>query len=525
MSGNPENEVLVSRLGPDSAMALFLSLSQPAALVDSDGETVLAVNAALVQRCGHAEQELQTAGLTRLRQLLHDSPPGDRDQLASGSLVPAASGDHPVSFWLAAADPREGNNRDRDPITGLHTKHAIEARIRDLLAAGKQGVLIRFEVDQFKLINDAFGREAGNHLLGCLGRLIASLLPVDQAPAHLGGDDFAVALIDVDVDRAWAIAEGVRLQIAAQGFEWGGRGYGVTTSIGIAAFADAFQDYGELMKAADSACEAAKTRGRNRIEIFHREDRELRRVRGEQSWGGRVLDALEDNRFALFRQRIEPLQSGVGREHWEILLRVRGASGWTSPVDFVVAAERYGLMPQMDRRVISRTLRELSKLPKDARPVMAINLSGNSLGDRSLAAYIERMLELNEVEPSTIRFEITETAAIANTSRAVELVNALRALGCRVALDDFGAGMSSFSYLKALEVDMIKIDGSFVRTLLSDAVDAATVESMVQIAALRGLQTVAECVEDAASLERLRELGVDFAQGFYLHRPEPWSLP
>jgi diguanylate cyclase (GGDEF)-like protein len=515
----------VSRLGSDAAMALFLSLSQPAALVDSDGETLLAVNAVLVQRCGRSEADVQAAGLVRVRQWLHDADQGAHDQPATGALIPASSDERPLSFWLAPVAVREDPDRDRDPLTGLRSKHALEARLRDLLTAGTPGVLIRFEVDQFKLINDAFGREAGNHLLVCLGRLMASLLPLDQAPAHLGGDDFAVALTDVDVDRAWQIAEGVRLQIAAQGFEWGGRGYGVTTSIGIAAFADAFQDYGELMKAADSACEAAKTRGRNRIEIYHREDRELRRVRGEQSWGGRVLDALEDNRFALFRQRIEPLQPGIGREHWEILLRVRGASGWTSPVDFVVAAERYGLMPQMDRRVISRTLRELSKLPEDARPVMAINLSGNSLGDRSLAAYIARMLELNEVAPSTIRFEITETAAIANTSRAVALVDALRALGCHVALDDFGAGMSSFSYLKALEVDMIKIDGSFVRNLLCDAVDAATVESMVQIAGLRGLQTVAECVEDAASLERLRELGVHFAQGFHLHRPEPWSLP
>ncbi|MDD3763936.1 MAG: EAL domain-containing protein [Nevskiales bacterium] len=504
------------------ATELFRGIPTPAAVLGADGQRVLAVNPALLASSGLSEDALLAGDFEQLRRAV--CAEGGKAGCTERVLrVSDADGD--VLVWFAEPGADDSERPQRDPATGLLDKHAFEARLRRLLNERRDGVLIRFEVDQFKLINDAYGRAAGAQLLAELGRLIAAQVRGEDEPAYLGGDDFAVLLEGCDLDHAWHVAERVRLQVAAQGFEWSGRGYGVTVSVGIASFADAYQDLGELMKAADVACEASKSRGRNRIEIFHRDDSELERVRGEQSWGARVLDVLEDGKFALFRQRITPLHDDLGPEHYEVLLRIRGLHGWTVPPDFVVAAERYGLMPQVDRRIIARTLRQLARVEPGERAVMAINLSGSSLSDQSLAAYISRMLEQTEVSPQHVRFEITETAAIANISRAVALVGSLRELGCRVALDDFGAGMSSFSYLKSLEVDMIKIDGSFVRNVTRDAVDAATVESMVKVASLRGLQTVAECVEDAASLNRLRELGVHYAQGFFLHRPEPWYLP
>jgi diguanylate cyclase (GGDEF)-like protein len=504
------------------ASTLLRQFPQPLAVIDGSGSRVLLVNDVLAQRCGGARIDTAPPELAQLQRVLAETRPGD-------SICTHL---HPIQFdggramlWLPEHCSGDAAPASRDDLTGLESRLAFETRLRGLLAAHADGVLIRLEVDQFKLINDAYGREAGNQLLVQLGQLIASLVRDDDEPARLGGDEFAIVVDGGDIERAWQIAERVRLQVAAQGFEWNGRAYGVTMSAGIATFADAYHDFGELMAAADTACEAAKARGRNRIEIYRREDREVHRLRGEQSWGASVLDTLEASRFALYRQRIEPLAADRGSGHCEVLLRVRGVSGWTPPGEFVAAAERYGMMPQVDRRVIARVLRELSVLPAEQRPVCAINLSGHSLGDQALASYISRMLDRFEVAPESICFEITETAAIANTGRAVALVGALKRLGCSVALDDFGAGMSSFSYLKSLDVDMIKIDGSFVRHVATDEVDAATVEGMVRIARLRGLRTVAECVEDAASLQRLTDLGVHCAQGFYLHRPEPWSLP
>ncbi len=506
-----------------SASTLLHQFPQPLAVIDEMSSRVLLVNAALAERCERDASELMALPLLQIQQIYAESL-----SLAFGTMGHL----HPIQLdgcrallWLAEQSAGEAAIVSRDELTGLESRRAFEDRLRGLLAAQQEGVLIRFEVDQFKLINDAYGRDAGNQLLIQLGRLLASLVRDEDEPARLGGDEFAIVIPSSDIERAWQVAERVRLQVAAQGFEWNGHAYGVTMSVGIATFADAYNDFAELMAAADTACEAAKSRGRNRIEIYRREDREVNRLRGEQSWGARVLDTLEASRFALYRQRIEPLAPEHGRGHCEVLLRVRGVAGWSTPAEFVAAAERYGLMPQVDRRVIARVMRELSQLPSHERQLCAINLSGHSLGDQGLVAYIERMLERYEIEPGDVCFEITETAAIANTSRAVALVGALKKLGCAVALDDFGAGMSSFSYLKTLDVDMIKIDGSFVRHVATDEVDAATIEGMVKIARLRGLTTVAECVEDEASLRRLTDLGVHCAQGFYLHRPEPWSLP
>ncbi len=509
---------LAHRLDGMSARALLRQMPQPMAVLDASGDTVHLVNAALVERAQVGEARLMELNLQALTQVFSDATSG------SGYTHAIEFEGREALLWMADHQ-RPETLVARDPTTGLISRPVLESRLRSALNEHASGALLRIEVDQFLLINDAYGRQAANELLSQLGALILAQMRGGGEPAWVGGGDFLVQVTAAEPTEAWRLAERLRLQVAAQGFEWRGHHYGVTISVGLAFNESAYYDFNELMSAAEVACRTARERGRTRIEQYRSADHEVSRMRGEQSWGGRVLAALENNTFALYRQRIDPVIVGASAPHYEVLLRLPVATGWTTPVEFVAAAERYGLMPQLDRRIIVRALRELSRMPVEQRPVTSVNLSAHSLSDPGMVAYIERMLERFEVHARHLCLEITETAAIANTSQAGAMVKALKAMGCRVALDDFGAGMSSFSYLKTLNVDTLKIDGSFVRNVAVDDVDAATIESMVKVARLRGLTTVAECVEDQPSLHRLGELGVDYAQGFYLHRPEAWSLP
>ncbi|HEY0975079.1 MAG TPA: EAL domain-containing protein [Solimonas sp.] len=528
-----ELQVPQDRLLENFTGAAFESLPLPAALLDARTMRFVAANGTLRRSLGYSESELigqplaalqdrpsAQDGLVRLR-----GRNGRELSLYQHVAVAEGSGGS-LLVWTAHPSNPEVDMPQIDPLTGLMTRRAFEWCLRARMAT-HVGTLIYIEVDQFKLVNDAYGREAGNDLLTRFGRLLQSLIREGDQLAYLGGDEFGLLLYHSDTERAWQVAERVRFQVAAQGFEWRGRSYGVTVSVGIASFSEAAQDFTELLSAADAACRAAKENGRNRIEIYRADDGELQRVRGEQSWGARVLEVLEGGRFALFRQRIMSLNGAGsgGLDHYEVLLRPQGALGWTLPGELVLAAERYGLMAQLDRRIVLRTLRWLSQTPETQMPSAAVNLSGSTLTEGGFAAFVARALEETGVEPGRLRFEITETSAIANIQRAVALVSALRELGCHVALDDFGSGMSSFAYLKTLAVDTIKIDGSFVRGVATDDTDAATVDAIARLARLRGLTTVAECVEDESTLSRLRDIGIDYAQGFHLHRPEPWSLP
>lgn len=509
---------IAHRFDAMSANALLQQLPQPIAILDARGDTVHMVNAALIERSRVDETKLKELNLQALARVFSDATS------VNGYTHAIQFDGREALLWMA--DPQSTEILiARDPTTGLVMRSAMEKRLRNSLNAHQPGAVLRIEVDQFLLINDAYGRQAANELLAQLGALFLDQMRGSGEPSWLGSGDFIVHVTAADPTEAWKLAERLRLQVAAQGFEWRGNHYGVTISIGMAFNEHAYFDFNELMSAAEVACRAARERGRNRIEQYRSSDRDVSRMRGEQSWGGRVLAALESSAFALYRQRIFPVAMGGIDSHYEVLLRLPAATGWTTPVEFVAAAEHYGLMPQLDRRIIVRVLRELSKLPAEQRPVTSVNLSAHSLSDSTMVAYIERMLERFEVKASHLCLEITETAAIANTTQASTMVKALKAMGCRVALDDFGAGMSSFSYLKTLNVDTLKIDGSFVRSVAHDAVDAATIESMVKVARLRGLTTVAECVEDEVSLQRLGDLGVDYAQGFFLHKPESWSLP
>jgi diguanylate cyclase (GGDEF)-like protein/PAS domain S-box-containing protein len=416
-----------------------------------------------------------------------------------------------------------------DVLTGLVNRHEFERRARERLErAPGVGAMLYFEVDQFKLINDGYGHEAGDHLLAELANVLRGHLRESDHLARLGGDEFGALMEDTQVAAAAVIADRVVKTVAEYRFRWRDRQHSVTVSAAVVPLQEGIADLTELMAAADATCHAAKLRGRNRVELYRSDDQDLARFRGELSWGARILEALDHENFSLYYQRIIPLGGTALRPHIEILLRVHDASGARMlPGVFVAAAERYGLMPAVDRYVIARVLKGVARR-RVADPafddLICINLSGHTLSEEGFSTYIRDQFEATGAQPRQVCFEITETAAIRNIARALNFIQDVRALGCGVALDDFGSGMSSFSYLKSFNVDYLKIDGSFIRDMAHNPLDSATAEAINKVAQVKGLKTVAECVENEETLTRVRALGVDYAQGFHLHQPEPWDV-
>jgi EAL domain-containing protein (putative c-di-GMP-specific phosphodiesterase class I) len=344
--------------------------------------------------------------------------------------------------------------------------------------------------------------------------------------ARLGGDEFGVILEDCNLDMAYRIADGLRQSIKDFRFAWQDRFFEVGASIGLVPISAASGNMTEVLSAADSACYVAKDLGRNRVHIYQPDDDALARRHGEMQWVQRINDGLDDNRFQLYGQHMVPLTAGAPT-FCEILLRLHEAEvGLIPPNAFIPAAERYYLMPNIDRWVVARALAALgrSHWPEDTsdQPVMyAINLSGQSLCDDQFLDFVVTHLQESRVPPGRICFEITETAAIANLTRAIAFIARLKDMGCRFALDDFGSGLSSFGYLKSLPVDYLKIAGNFIQDIVVDPVDHAMVDAINQIGHVMGLTTIAESVENDAILQMLRTLGVDYAQGYGISEPVP----
>jgi len=414
-----------------------------------------------------------------------------------------------------------------DSLTGLANRHEFERRLQELVDSARaqrlNHVLLFMDLDQFKLVNDTCGHVAGDELLRQLSALLTAKIRAVDTLARLGGDEFGLLLPGCNVEQGKTIAEKLRQEISEFRFAWEEKTFSIGASIGLVEIMHEAESVATLLSAADTACYMAKGRGRNRVCVHEAQDTEVRRHYGEAEWVNRISRAFEENRFRLYYQKILPL-SERDIEYREVLLRLIDEAGRVvPPMAFIPAAERYNLMPTIDRWVV-RTLMawmkaNLSGLPADSS--VAINLSGQSLGDDSFGEFIEEQLLASGVPPSRICFEITETAAISNLSRALRLMSGLRARGCHFALDDFGSGLSSFAYLKNLPVDSIKIDGTFVRDMLNDPTDFAMVEAIARIGHVMGLKTIAEYVESEALMHRLAELGVDFVQGFGIHRPEP----
>ncbi len=362
-----------------------------------------------------------------------------------------------------------------DPLTGLLNRRAFETHLQQVLghATGSPPcALLYLDLDNFKIVNDTSGHEAGDELLRHVAQVLQSRVRTSDVVARLGGDEFGIVLESCEIGRAELIAESVRRDLGHHRFSWDHQRFDLPASIGVVPVGSAGLCLSDVLRAADSACYVAKEGGRNRVHVFQPDDQDLARRRSEMHWIQRISEALDDERFCLYGQAIVPLTtSGERPPMTELLLRMVGEEGEViSPGTFVPAAERYCFMPQVDRWVVKTALRELGslRLPRDRR--YAINLSGQSISDPGFLEFVCEHMVLNQVEGSNLCFELTETAAVANLACASRFMYALRERGCRFALDDFGSGMSSFGYLRDLPVDFIKIDGEFVRHIASDPI-------------------------------------------------------
>ncbi len=416
-----------------------------------------------------------------------------------------------------------------DSLTALPNREYFHRRLSEVLAdpvvrAGEHAVMY-VDLDQFKIVNDTCGHPAGDQLLRQLAHLLQATLRKDDLLARIGGDEFGVLLLNCDTEQARQVAEKLRETVAGFRFFWESRMFSVGASIGVVPIGGDSVPLATVLSAADAACYAAKDAGRNQVQVYRPEDEEVRQRRTEMGWVNRIRRALDEKRFRLRYQPIVSLKSDEGpAAHFEILVSMVDEKGAIiGPDAFIPAAERYNLMPSIDRWVIDSALRFLGALSEgaDQPQTCCINLSGSSLTDEHLLPYIQGKLGEYGVSPRRVCFEITETATIANMNRALRLISELRARGCRFALDDFGTGLASFAYLKHLPVDFLKIDGTFVKNMARDPVNLAIVRATNEIGHALGIKTIAEYVEDQETLQALRTLGVDYGQGFGIARPAP----
>lgn len=417
-----------------------------------------------------------------------------------------------------------------DALTGLINRREFEQRLeRTLLSALQQGrehALCYMDLDQFKVINDSCGHAAGDELLRQLALLLKGNLRERDTLARLGGDEFALLLENCSIQDALEVADTFRAEVQRFRFKWGDRIFSVGMSVGMVAINSDSGTAANLMSAADAACYVAKDRGRNQIHLYESRDSDLVRHRGEMQWVTRIHRALEEHRLRLSWQEIRRTDGAVEAvRHVELLLRMIDDDGSEIlPMAFIPAAERYSIMPALDSWVIEETLRLCQRYleaKREQQCLFAVNLSGASLKDPAFRRMLLTRLDENPALGPHLCFEITETAAIGNLAVVNEFIEAMRAFGCSFALDDFGSGLSSFTYLKNLKVDYLKIDGAFVRDIASNPIDRSMVEAIHRIGHQMGLKTVAEYVESDQILALLRQMGVDYAQGSGIHRPEP----
>lgn len=415
-----------------------------------------------------------------------------------------------------------------DALTRLINRTEFERRLEWLLQDARtlrrEHALLYLDLDQFKIVNDTCGHVAGDELLRQLTARLAEKMRSSDSLGRLGGDEFGLLLENCPLDKAAEMAEMLRSTVAQFRFMWENKPFDVGVSIGVAPITADSGTATQLLSTVDAACYVAKDKGRNQVHIFEPDDKETMQRTGEMNWSQQLSQAIQEDRLLLYVQKILPLDAHSGQKpHLEILVRMVGEAGrLVPPMSFIPAAERYGMMPALDRWVIRNVLARLSRRQTVSMDSScAINLSGQSLGDKTMLPYILAQFEQTGVPPQHVCFEITETAAVANLCAAAEFIQTLRELGCHFSLDDFGSGMSSFGYLRQLNVDYLKIDGAFVRNMREDATDRAMVEAINNIGHVMGLRTVAEYVEDAATAELLFGMGIDYAQGYAIHRPEP----
>ncbi|HWV15123.1 MAG TPA: EAL domain-containing protein [Cellvibrio sp.] len=415
-----------------------------------------------------------------------------------------------------------------DALTGLINRAEFEAQLQAMLENAQrehsENALMYIDLDQFKVVNDACGHSLGDQLLIQVTALIQRCVRSQDLVARIGGDEFAVLLHQCDVNHALRVGQNICDAMDEFRFQHDGRRFRVGTSIGLVPVDDRWPSISEVLQAADTCCYAAKDAGRNRVHIWFDADHQIQARQGEMQWVSRIEHALDENRFELYGQRISAIRDSGSGLHCEILLRMKDADGSIIPPGaFLPAAERFHMAPRIDRWVLRNVFEWMKSVKNTADEIemIAINLSGQSIGDKTFHRYLVEIIARAEFDVSKLCFEITETAAITNLGDAKLLIDDIRRLGVKVALDDFGAGASSFGYLKTLPVDFLKIDGQFVTDLLEDALDFAAVRCFQDVALVVGVKTIAEFVEREDVLATLKTLGVDYAQGYLIHRPEP----
>ena len=419
-----------------------------------------------------------------------------------------------------------------DALTGLVNRREFERRLEEATESGHRGegqhVLCYLDLDRFKVVNDTSGHLAGDSMLREVAKVLRDAVRDSDTVARLGGDEFGVLLIGCPLDKARQIADDVCRAVGDYRFVWKDKIFNIGVSIGLVEISRESGTLEELLAAADSACYVAKKQGSGRVAVYSARDEALARHTGEIQWLQRLQSALKENRFQLYHQ---PIVAAYGNDGtgpaMEVLVRLQDEAGHeVPPSEFVRAAERYRLMGLVDRWVVQTTLAALGRgaiqIP-DHRGV-AINISGETLGDLQFLEFVVECLDSTGVAPAQICFEISESAVVANLDHARRFVGVLHGMGCQFALDDFGSGVGSFSNLKNLPMDYLKIDGSFMRNLAADSVNQAMVTAMIKLARTLNFKVIAEQVEDAAALETVRRMGVDYVQGFAVGRPQLLSL-
>ncbi|HEY8605838.1 MAG TPA: EAL domain-containing protein [Noviherbaspirillum sp.] len=446
---------------------------------------------------------------------------------ADGHLVGVAIGLHDVTAIHALLNTI-AHQASHDPLTGLLNRREFEARLQAALEQARAGcesaALIYLDLDQFKIVNDTCGHAAGDALLQQLARAYRAAAREVDTFARLGGDEFALVIARCTTDEAGRVAARLLDATTTFRFDCGGRTFRVGASIGVVPITARAASVEQLMRLSDHACYLAKEHGRNRIHVHREKDAAMSRRMNDMHWVGRLNEALRGDSLALYYQPIAPLSQDGGKLHYEILLRLKERDGGcVGPGAFLPAAERFDLMPAIDRWVLKKVLEWLEGEPEHVErlDMATINLSRRTLADESFQQYAIACLEKSPVPAHKLCFEITENGAIADPVRTIRFIETLKDRGCRFSLDDFGTGMTSFSYLKLLPVDFIKIDGSFVTMMKDSAVDREMVRFTNEISHIMGRRTIAEYVADAAIYERLRALQIDYAQGNWIGAPRP----
>jgi len=415
-----------------------------------------------------------------------------------------------------------------DALTGLLNRAEFEVHLcrvmRQAKADQSMHALLFVDLDQFKLVNDAGGHMAGDEVLRQVAQLMSEIVRTSDTVVRLGGDEFALILEYCTPAHALRVAQQIGERLESHRFLHGGNRFHISASIGLIPLDDRWDTTTAILQAADQTCSAAREFGGNRVHTWTDTDLAVRERQGAMQWAARIEQALEEDRFVLYAQRIESLTDQSHGLHAEVLIRMMAPDGDVVPPGaFLPAAERFHLASRIDRWVLNRAIAWLKNLPSlSLIENLSVNLSGQSVGDKSFHLWANEVLkEAGQPICQRLCLEITETATVTNIAQAALFIEQVRAAGVRVALDDFGAGASSFGYLKKLPIDYLKIDGQFIRTLLTDELDAAAVRCFTDVAKVLGVKTVAEFVDQPAVLARLREMGVDFAQGYLLHKPAP----